>query len=1072
MTEYESLAHLVDEENISELELSSVVDSEAMLELAPEPLFAAMLRRAVTKIWPGDPVMADWVDHVAQPLSDLLGHRSAKGGDFAMDMAAQGKDAVRYSFDQSMRAHLVNGLLPVLHVASKLKAWGAPQFRYYDDEVRRLFMAGYILHDWLKLPEVETELEAAGFSHAASIGPAQMPLVEAILARWCDRLGLAAFLAPLGGPASVMHDLIFIAANTQIKWGTLRNLSLLPRLTLNGPKLNLCEQLSRLADYLTYIARNPREAAANPSIRRELSALSNQMAYLSYHHLADNRGILTNFIHNSALQALQHEARTPLLYAPSGVVYLTRKDAPPPPALTNLIEATIERIKRQVGTRLRHSLDGFKRDGKGMKYADYYWLFFDLPSFINLGPGAVFKVINPAKKPSAGKRFTKMLESAWLPDTVDLDLPDDLRVDQLAEWCYLAEKMVAAQHKTFDTAGFLLTEMELADLKADFMAVPRDNRAGGVGYHWYFAAGHYLKRHPGLDPVAWQKRIEALANKLAAALPSTEPAITAGDADWPDLRNYIAQVLTIGPAAPPAANGKEPQAEVFRQTFVTELHRYQNAKRKGRGTTSICSLCSSAYEISKQQEAAILFAPQVYSNKLPLHGADALRNICSICGLEIMLRQLLMNRSNASGGDFEGWRVRYLYFYPTYFFTPETLELFRQIYLTLRRLSFTELRKQLLTGQGHETTVNLEPTTLQRLEPLLLTPAAEYDPAADRYIRMHFSEQEPAPFYFLGVPPPGREAKEAEAWVHPAFLSLLLPLCVDVKVVASESSLPLLVEADELPEMVFLDAPHAFVRYLTQKPDSTTFQNLPGLSELAEQSRFNIDQILPTLQRLMVAYLIQMDANSTMGRTGFDYRWQDLPAVARNLATSPLYAFYYLKKWQRQQGLDNLPTGKAHLYLTYVEKYLAERSLPMSHARELTTLYRQFYRARRHNSNSILRPLKIAADTLLSADSRLFNDQQALIELVYGELRRRVTKLQEDGLAFYPKGSKWEDRETAMRRFADYLVNTVYFGALKGDPSALRGKQLNLLSSACEAIYRDEAARDWAEREEVESTEA
>ena len=143
----------------------------------------------------------------------------------------------------------------------------------------------------------------------------------------------------------------------------------------------------------------------------------------------------------------------------------------------------------------------------------------------------------------------------------------------------------------------------------------------------------------------------------------------------------------------------------------------------------------------------------------------------------------------------------------------------------------------------------------------------------------------------------------------------------------------------------------------------------------------------------------------------------------------------------------------------------------MSYARELTTLYRQFYRARRYNSNSILRPLSIAAQTILNADRRLFDSPEALKELVFGELRRRVTKLQEDGLAFYPKGSKREDREEAMRKFADYLVNEIYFNALKGDPSALRGKQLNLLSSACEAIYQAESAKDWAEREEVETVE-
>jgi len=47
-------------------------------------------------------------------------------------------------------AHLVNGLFPVLHVARLLQEWRAPQFRVYDDTLRRVFIAGYVLHDYLK----------------------------------------------------------------------------------------------------------------------------------------------------------------------------------------------------------------------------------------------------------------------------------------------------------------------------------------------------------------------------------------------------------------------------------------------------------------------------------------------------------------------------------------------------------------------------------------------------------------------------------------------------------------------------------------------------------------------------------------------------------------------------------------------------------------------------------------------------------------------------------------------------------------------------------------------------------
>ena len=120
--------------------------------------------------------------------------------------------------------------------------------------------------------------------------------------------------------------------------------------------------------------------------------------------------------------------------------------------------------------------------------------------------------------------------------------------------------------------------------------------------------------------------------------------------------------------------------------------------------------------------------------------------------------------------------------------------------------------------------------------------------------------------------------------MNPAFLALALPLAVDVKVVATESSMPLLTEADELDETVFMDAPHDFVK------------------DILGRERIPLEQILPKLQALTAAYLVHLDGNANFAKG--DYRWHTLPPLARNLAGDPLWAFAYLKKWQRAQGLD------------------------------------------------------------------------------------------------------------------------------------------------------------------------
>ena len=123
----------------------------------------------------------------------------------------------------------------------------------------------------------------------------------------------------------------------------------------------------------------------------------------------------------------------------------------------------------------------------------------------------------------------------------------------------------------------------------------------------------------------------------------------------------------------------------------------------------------------------------------------------------------------------------------------------------------------------------------------------------------------------------------------------------------------------------------------------------------------------------------------------------------------------------------------------------------MSHARQLVDLYRQFYRASRYNSNSILRPMAIAAKTILNADPRLF-EREGLTEAVRGELAafmERVRNNRADGrlsprqLYESPEQAA-RRREAAMQRFAEYFVGTIFYDTFRGDVAALRGRAARL----------------------------
>lgn len=113
---------------------------------------------------------------------------------------------------------------------------------------------------------------------------------------------------------------------------------------------------------------------------------------------------------------------------------------------------------------------------------------------------------------------------------------------------------------------------------------------------------------------------------------------------------------------------------------------------------AICSISHSPYTVTEQMESSVLFTPQVYTNKQMLGGSNAKRNISSIAGIEIMLRQILMNQTQAVGKSFEDGKYRYLYFYPTYYFTPETNKFLQKAYMNIAQTCFdTSLRNHFVS---------------------------------------------------------------------------------------------------------------------------------------------------------------------------------------------------------------------------------------------------------------------------------------------------------------------------------------------------------------------------------------
>ncbi|MCC7451903.1 MAG: type I-D CRISPR-associated protein Cas10d/Csc3, partial [Anaerolineae bacterium] len=595
-------------------------------EQSDQPIFQTLFMQAVaaeTADEP-DPILMDFAQYVVGPLFNEFGLKSAKGGTFSREMEQAGRNAKRIQHDQTMRAHLLNGMLPARRIAQTLHKWDAATLREWDETTDRLFIAGYMLHDYTKIDEVKEELRSQGFKDMEAPSERQISALEPIFRKWCSKLGLNAFLQPIGGIEAYLHELIYIAQNTQRFWGTAHAPTLVYSIDASKQGYLLATKVSCLADLIAYshdgqiLVHTPRTLVASKPIDEIMLNLTwirhqpgQRIARLTYHHVAENRGVLLNFIHNAALNHLtKGEAegkRVPLLYAPSGVVYLEHRDAPSMPDPADLIGAVVDHIRVTAATALINRGKGAKLGKDGLRVDSSYGDFLSLPEVI---PAA--NKLAATIRGNAPQYVTK-LKALGYPHCEDLppypEAKDDPRFRRMAEWASLVE--IQFEERWNDLAEWfrhqVLERWEIGDLTKQFDEVrqykPAQREGTGIRYHWYWAAIHALNRHLSIRPEDVNEALGAISDSLVASLPTgLPPSAQVNQSTWDDLADYIGRVLTLGGTkAATTAPGQD-------------ITRYTRAKA-GRGGAA-CAICGSAYRTRKPAETAVAFQPGVYTARI------------------------------------------------------------------------------------------------------------------------------------------------------------------------------------------------------------------------------------------------------------------------------------------------------------------------------------------------------------------------------------------------------------------------------------------------------------------------
>jgi len=976
----------------------------------------ALLEQAVD---PNDDLLRCFVRQVVPGMMREYTFISAKGGRFADERRAEGIDVEHFDRDQSMLGHLLNGIFPAMRLMSLL---AERSVRKISDVEKQVYLAAYCLHDLDKILQqwgLDTHDRAA------------IDAVAEEAAHQIETLEMDTFFPEF---RDYLDDIVFLAVNTQRAKGTHLNTYLF-RPALRERQLSVLRQLCTYSDVIAYMVRSPADIVHG----RGASSLENALAFLSqdslsfaYHKFNQVRGLLTNVLNNSVMCLLREQGLIPYLFFPNGVVYLvdrTERDRALAISRDEIVQAARCELIRICAKKIAHDAPGFKFDPKGLvKKPDYYHDFLSAGDYMRLIASRAIHMTVRDVSASPARKMREMQAQGLIPDDIDVVFEPDLRVGVLARFLInlwkeafdrLSDKELQNQ-----VHAQVLEKLNLADLWPTAENIPGK---GGVDYKWFWLAAQYLQAHPGIDIQQGPGNLRSLFGEvLDLVLPDIEKPLddVLVGSYLLHLADYMAETLEVYPA-PPA---------IAQPDFAAELARYAGAKQR-RKATLLCTLCHSAYPTEYQADSSVLFQPWVYKNKLSLYAGKNAGGICAICALELMLRQIMLKGElRLTGSKFEALRTKYFYLYPAYFFTTETARVVRLFVDQFKNVNFFQVRKQLRN-------TDMSPAGFLNLDSFIVEEEEVEDLTDWGYLKMQYPPDSFPALIFFGMKAGSRDS-DTEAWVLPAFLALTLPLILNVKVVVSESPVPLFATGSDFKETVVFDGPH------------------PYLSHLLTAGRIRIDSVYDNLVRLTGIYTLNIDTFADGPRPN----WNQLNGIARRIATDPTWIFAYLRKQQRG---DSFYAGDASRYIRLYQQIGGNMSLIKGCVDRYTVFYSGGYK-----SHSITKPVDMVAKAIISSEPGI--DQEDLKLEMRGELMKwtaRVRARQAEGYAkFWGKDVETQEMP-AIREFVSFFYDEVFQGYCRGERGVLRSR-INRFRDGCEAYYTDKRATDKAERQAAEQAEA
>ena len=864
---------------------------------------------------------------------------------------------------ESLYLHITNGIF----VLERLR----PILDLSDLEVQLLFSA-FSVHDLNKLQEFQNEKRSFNYlANAKNVSAVLMNLeIEQFFPEWQDYL-------------KDIEVLVRAHSRHYNTYDESLDLDYDPYSHDRDRLLNYLVPIIRAMDVID-LSKTLEEQAKKVDFLRELNQILDVQYEFVYHKVSEQRGVLTNLIHNEIVKYLETEKDLlPLLYYPDGVAYLVDRNRDVQITVderTTLGNCVVNQIESKTRGEFRKFIQGspagIKVDEKCLSLGlSFQQIWNEVRNIISERKDAA-KVddmndrcrgrLQAAREKLQGTKPSKKnpdpaaqiaLIDEILSEDAYLLLPDDdvIRIGELVRTYYIFLNKHFTQ--TIPDAWNYIYDLLALPLEVeDATCRPRYTTFNALSDRGYIIGCDLYRNDRDFDEIC-----ELIVNDGTSIMETSQ-----AESEFEILADYVHKYVDFNFAADRGRN------------FTTNLERYVKSNH------GQCSTCGAEFETDEwmKPDVPANIKVQYFSNRLEGGTSrEPKRRVCSICRTQYMLDKICYNVGGSTATFF-------IHLYPISYFTDVFIKAFRAAQSRFQNPDFPSVFLKTDDAlRDYQETTQLELTLPFSRTKVNGNPLPKFSEALGNILT-------------IPVNTPGKN--HTEDVLYAIENALLYQRFLGCRAVLTDSSIPLF-SGEEFSHFFIDHIPPAFRGWL---PDNDLD------SDMTQQA---FEQLLK-LHRIR-SQIRSIDAD-------------DLVRLIRSLNYDPLELYYISHRMIKREQAGNEPLQFTTVRNTapLIADVVAQKGGGpiMSHIKELARIaWEGRLKGESLKDNSLAKPLDVAFDSLERWQSERETPEEARA-IMSKEIARAIERL--DPRFF--GATKLENISQFVKVLFDQIYKEVYQGNL------------------------------------------